>query len=310
MSAVDVPFRTSSPKPPSMIAANAIELPKAVNALKQMKRAKFDETVEIHMALGIDTTQSEQMIRGSVSLPHGIGKSVRLVVFCQGDNVAKAKEAGADHAGSDELIEKIQKENWLDFDVALATQDLMGKVSRLGKVLGPRGLMPTPKSGTVVPATADIAAAFVRLIEHTETPILRTAPAPLMILSDLVRRSNFKVVLTGEGADEVFAGYDLFKEARIRRFWARQPRSEARPQLLSRLYPYLKHSPTSSALSQSFFAQGLEDTANPFYAHTQRWATTPVLAIASGKSAKSCSIVEAGFSQASAELRGRSLFST
>jgi large subunit ribosomal protein L1 len=94
-----------------------------------------------------------------VSLPHGIGKSVRLVVFCQGDNVAKAKEAGADHAGSDELIEKIQKENWLDFDVALATQDLMGKVSRLGKVLGPRGLMPTPKSGTVVPATADIAAA-------------------------------------------------------------------------------------------------------------------------------------------------------
>jgi large subunit ribosomal protein L1 len=136
-----------------------LPLPKAVNVLKQLKRSKFDETVEIHMALGIDATQSEQMIRGSVSLPHGIGKSVRLVVFCQGDNVAKAKEAGADHAGSDELIEKIQKENWLDFDVALATQDLMGKVSRLGKVLGPRGLMPTPKSGTVVPVGSDIAAA-------------------------------------------------------------------------------------------------------------------------------------------------------
>lgn len=136
-----------------------VPLPKAVSYLKQMKRAKFDETVEIHMSLGIDATQSEQMIRGSVSLPHGIGKTVRLVVFCQGDNVAKAKAAGADFAGTDDLIEKIQKENWLDFDVALATQDLMGKVSRLGKVLGPRGLMPTPKSGTVVPAGADIAAA-------------------------------------------------------------------------------------------------------------------------------------------------------
>src|SRR5438045_8400203 len=125
--------------------------------LKSMKRAKFDETVEIHMSLGIDTTQSDQLVRGSVSLPHGIGKTVRVVVFTQGDNVAKAKEAGADFAGADDLIEKIQKENWLDFDMALATQDLMGKVSRLGKVLGPRGLMPTPKAGTVIPAGGDVA---------------------------------------------------------------------------------------------------------------------------------------------------------
>jgi large subunit ribosomal protein L1 len=130
---------------------------KAVGLLKQMKRAKFDETVEIHMSLGVDTTQSDQMVRGSVSLPHGIGKSVRVLVFCQGDNVAKAKEAGADYAGSDELIKKIQQEGWLDFDIALATQDMMGQVSRLGKVLGPRGLMPTPKAGTVL--TGDIAAA-------------------------------------------------------------------------------------------------------------------------------------------------------
>ncbi len=134
-------------------------LKKAIGMLKQMKRAKFDETVEIHMALGLDTTQSDQLIRGTVSLPHGIGKTVRVVVFCQGDNVAKAKEAGADFAGSDDLIEKIQKQNWLDFDVALATQDMMGKVSRLGKVLGPRGLMPTPKAGTVVSPAADMAAA-------------------------------------------------------------------------------------------------------------------------------------------------------
>jgi large subunit ribosomal protein L1 len=129
-------------------------LPKAIGLLKQMKRSKFDETVEIHMSLGLDIAQSDQAIRGTVSLPHGIGKSVRVVVFCQGDNVAKAKAAGADFAGSDDLLEKIQKENWLDFDVALATQDMMGKVSRLGKVLGPRGLMPTPKAGTVV--TGDV----------------------------------------------------------------------------------------------------------------------------------------------------------
>lgn len=132
-------------------------LKKAVSLLKSLRKAKFDETVEVHVSLGVDATQSDQLIRGTVALPHGIGKSVRVVVFCQGDNVAKAKEAGADFAGSDDLIEKIQKQNWLEFDVALATQDLMGKVSRLGKTLGPRGLMPTPKAGTVI--TADVAAA-------------------------------------------------------------------------------------------------------------------------------------------------------
>jgi large subunit ribosomal protein L1 len=131
----------------------------AVGLLKQIKRSKFDETVEIHMSLGIDTTQNDQMVRGSVPLPHGIGKTVRVLMFCQGDNVAKAKEAGADYAGGDEFIKKIQQEGWLDFDVALATQDMMGMVSRLGKVLGPRGLMPTPKAGTVVTAGGDVASA-------------------------------------------------------------------------------------------------------------------------------------------------------
>jgi len=134
----------------------AAPLKKAVSLLKQIKRAKFDETVEVHMSLGIDPTQSDQMIRGSVSLPHGVGKAVRVVVFCQGDNVAKAKEAGADFAGSDELIKRIQGEGWTEFDVALATQDMMGQVSRLGKILGPRGLMPTPKAGTVIPAGGDL----------------------------------------------------------------------------------------------------------------------------------------------------------
>jgi len=136
-----------------------VPLKRAVQLLKQVKRAKFDETVEIHMSLGIDSTQSDQMIRGAVALPHGVGKSVRVLVFCQGDNVAKAKEAGADYAGSDEFIKKIQGESWLEFDVALATQDMMGQVSRLGKTLGPRGLMPTPKAGTVVTMGQDLGAA-------------------------------------------------------------------------------------------------------------------------------------------------------
>jgi len=136
-----------------------VPLKKAIGLLKQVKRAKFDETVEIHMSLGVDTTQSEQMIRGSVALPHGVGKKVRVLVFCQGENANKAKEAGADFVGDAELIKKVQSENWLDFDVALATQDMMGQVSRLGKVLGPRGLMPTPKAGTVITGNQDIAAA-------------------------------------------------------------------------------------------------------------------------------------------------------
>jgi large subunit ribosomal protein L1 len=137
----------------------AVSLKKAVTTLKSMKRAKFDETVEIHMKLGVDTSNADQSVRGSVPLPHGIGKAVRIVVFCQGEDVAKAKDAGADFAGSNEIVDKIQKENWLDFDVVLATQGLMGQVSRLGKVLGPRGLMPTPKAGTVIPANGDVVAA-------------------------------------------------------------------------------------------------------------------------------------------------------
>ena len=133
-------------------------LRQAVTVLKSLRRAKFDETVEVHMSLGIDSTQSEQMIRGSVPLPHGVGKTVRVVVFCQGEDINKAKEAGADFAGAEDLIKKIQQENWLDFDVALATQGMMGQVSRLGKVLGPRGLMPTPKAGTVITG-GDVASA-------------------------------------------------------------------------------------------------------------------------------------------------------
>ena len=132
---------------------------KAIQTLKSLKRVKFDETVEIHMKLGIDTKQADQAVRGSVPLPHGIGKAVRLLVFAQGDDIAKAKAAGADFAGGAELILKIQQENWLEFDKVLALQSMMGQVSRLGKILGPRNLMPTPKAGTVIPANGDVAAA-------------------------------------------------------------------------------------------------------------------------------------------------------
>ena len=139
--------------------AGSVSLKQGVALLRQLKRAKFDETIEIHINLGIDPTQSDQMVRGSVGLPHGTGKSVRVAVFCQGDKVALAKGAGADHVGGADLVEKITKEGFMDFDVAIATQDMMAQVSRLGKVLGPRGLMPTPKAGTVIPTTGDVAAA-------------------------------------------------------------------------------------------------------------------------------------------------------
>jgi asparagine synthase (glutamine-hydrolysing) len=121
----------------------------------------------------------------------------------------------------------------------------------------------------------DIGEQFPTLIRHTETPVVRTAPVPLMMLSGLVRQSGYKVVLTGEGADEVFGGYDIFKEGRIRRFWAGQPASKWRPALFARLYPYLRHSPVANAAyAGSFFGQGLTELGNPGYAHQGRWSTT------------------------------------
>ncbi len=134
-----------------------VDFKKAVSFLKTHKRVKFDETVEVHMALGIDPKQSDQMVRGAVPLPHGLGRSKKVLVFTQGENANKAKAAGADFVGADDLAKKITSEGFTDFDVALATPDMMGVVGRLGKVLGPRGLMPSPKAGTVV--TGDIAAA-------------------------------------------------------------------------------------------------------------------------------------------------------
>ena len=117
-------------------------------------KAKFDETVEVHVRLGVDSRQADQQVRGAVVLPKGTGKNVRVCVFCKEDKMEAAKAAGAEYVGAQDLVDKILKENWMDFDVVIASPDMMGLVGRLGKVLGPRGLMPNPKAGTVAPDVA------------------------------------------------------------------------------------------------------------------------------------------------------------
>jgi len=130
--------------------ARRYPLEEAIHVLMKAEGgAKFDETVELAVKLGVDPRQADQNVRGTVVLPHGRGKAVRVVVFAKGEKAKEASEAGADHVGADELAKKIQDEQWLDFDTAIATPDMMGAVGRLGKILGPRGLMPNPKVGTV-----------------------------------------------------------------------------------------------------------------------------------------------------------------
>ena len=126
----------------------------AVDLVVKTATAKFDESVEIHVRLGVDSRHADQQVRGAVVLPNGTGKTVRTLVIAKGDKADAAAAAGADYVGAEEMIAKIQNENWLDFDVVIATPDMMGLVGRLGKVLGPRGLMPTPKAGTVTPDVA------------------------------------------------------------------------------------------------------------------------------------------------------------
>ena len=126
----------------------------ALELVCQTSKAKFDETIEIHIRLGVDSRHADQQVRGAVVLPNGTGKSVKVLVFAKGDNIEKAQAAGADYVGGPELAEKIQKENWFDFDVVVATPDMMGVIGRLGKILGPKGLMPSPKAGTVTPDVA------------------------------------------------------------------------------------------------------------------------------------------------------------
>ena len=129
---------------------NLYEPKEAFELVVQASKAKFDETVELHVKLGVDSRHADQQVRGAIVLPHGTGKSVKVLVFCKPEKEEECKAAGADYVGGAELVQKIQGENWFDFDVVVASQDMMGVVGRLGKVLGPKGLMPSPKAGTVV----------------------------------------------------------------------------------------------------------------------------------------------------------------
>ena len=125
------------------------DIKEALDIIEKMPKAKFDETVELHVKLGVDSKHADQQVRGTVVLPNGTGKSLRVLVFAKGDKAKEAEAAGADFVGAEELVPKIEKENWFDYDVIVATPDMMGVIGRLGKILGPKGLMPNPKSGTV-----------------------------------------------------------------------------------------------------------------------------------------------------------------
>ena len=130
-------------------SSKVYEAKEAIEILEKMPKPKFDETVELHVKLGVDSKHAEQQVRGTVVLPHGTGKTLKVLVFAKGDKAKEAEAAGADYVGAEELVPKIQNENWFDYDVIVATPDMMGVIGRLGKVLGPKGLMPNPKSGTV-----------------------------------------------------------------------------------------------------------------------------------------------------------------
>ena len=135
-------------------SAKLYETAEALDLACKTAKAKFDETIEVHIRLGVDSRHADQQVRGAVVLPNGTGKKVRVCVFCKPEKEEAAKAAGADYVGAEDLAQKILKENWMDFDVLIASPDMMGVVGRLGKVLGPRGLMPNPKAGTVTPDVA------------------------------------------------------------------------------------------------------------------------------------------------------------
>src|SRR5271168_4736603 len=137
-----------------LVEAKEYQLEEAVPLIKKVKFAKFDETVEVHMRLGVDPKHADQMVRGTVVMPNGLGKSKKVLVIASGDKQREATEAGADYVGGEDMVNKIQSEGWTDFDAVIATPDMMRSVGKLGKVLGPRGLMPNPKTGTV---TQDVA---------------------------------------------------------------------------------------------------------------------------------------------------------
>src|SRR5579863_906609 len=176
----------------AQVEAKPYAIEQAVPLVQKVKFAKFDETVELHMRLGVDPKHADQMVRGTVVLPNGLGKSKKVLVIASGDKQKEAEEAGADFVGGEEMVTKIQTENWTDFDAVVATPDMMRSVGKLGKVLGPRGLMPNPKTGTV---TVDVAKAVLEVkagkvefrVDKTgiiHAPVGKTSFAPVKLIEN------------------------------------------------------------------------------------------------------------------------------
>jgi large subunit ribosomal protein L1 len=173
------------------------DIDQAIDLVQKSSSAKFDETVEAHIRLGVDSRHADQQVRGAVVLPHGTGKTVRVLVFAKNDKAAEATAAGADYVGAEDLIAKIQGENWFDFDVAVATPDMMGVVGRIGRLLGPKGLMPNPKAGTVTPdvtkAIKDIKAGKIEY-RLDKTNIIHVPMGKVSFGSDKLKE-NFQTLL-------------------------------------------------------------------------------------------------------------------
>src|SRR3954447_11231506 len=170
------------------VAAKEYMLEEAIPLVQKIKFAKFDETVEVHMRLGVDPKHADQMVRGTVVLPNGLGKSKKVLVIASGDKLREAEEAGADFFGGEEMVNRIQGENWTDYDAVIATPDMMRSVGRLGKVLGPRGLMPNPKTGTV---TTDVRNAVQEIkAGKVDSPFIKPAFTPPRAGRLVLRRTS------------------------------------------------------------------------------------------------------------------------
>ena len=182
--------------------AKLYEVDEAIGLVLDTAKAKFDETVELHVRLGVDPKQADQQVRGVIVLPNGTGKNVKVLVLAKGDKADQAKEAGADFVGAEEMIQKIQTENWFDYDVIITTPDMMGLVGRIGKILGPKGLMPNPKSGTV---TMDV----VKAIKDTKAGKVEYRLDKNAIIHCAIGKKSF-------GVEKLKENYDALMEAIIK----------------------------------------------------------------------------------------------
>lgn len=178
--------------------ATSYDPSEAISLVKSTAKAKFDETVEIHIKLGVDSRHADQQVRGAVVLPHGTGKTIKVLVFAKGANAEAAEKAGADYVGGDELADKIKNENWFDFDVAIASPDMMGVVGKIGRILGPKGLMPNPKAGTVTPdvAKAVIEAKAGKIEYRLDKANIIHCPIGKVSFDDEKLKDNFKTLMS------------------------------------------------------------------------------------------------------------------